>query len=157
MSHSQATAYINKVENNCASTICNTPDVAPVTCKGALCIIHDFIFEKVGVRYTQHSIYPRKRILFDTEDTLHAETDEAAVGDVADVAADLLAGEAAHFRDAEGEVNEAVLEFDHGFGDAVDLGLEGVVPEFGVLDDVLAEELRHGLGVEPSRRRWTRR
>ena len=148
MSHSQATAYVNKVEDNCTSTLCNAPDVAPVTCKGALCIIHDFIFEKVRVRYTQHSIHPRKRILFDAKDALHAETDEAAVGDVADVAADLLAGEAAHFGDAEGEVDEAVLEFDHGFGDAVDLGLERVVPELGVLDDVLAEELRHGLGVE---------
>lgn len=86
MSHSQATAYVNKVEDNCTSTLCNAPDVAPVTCKGALCIIHDFIFEKVRVRYTQHSIHPRKRILFDAKDALHAETDEAAVGDVADVA-----------------------------------------------------------------------
>lgn len=47
MSHSQATAYVNKVEDNCTSTLCNAPDVAPVTCKGALCIIHDFIFEKI--------------------------------------------------------------------------------------------------------------
>ena len=44
MSHSQTTAYVNKVENNCTSTLCNAPDVAPVTRKGALCIIHDFIW-----------------------------------------------------------------------------------------------------------------
>ena len=86
MAHSQASAYVNKGANHCGSTLCHTPDVAPVTRKGALCIVHDFIFEKVCVRYAQHGIYPRKRILFDTEDTLHAKTDEAAVGDVADVA-----------------------------------------------------------------------
>ena len=49
MSHSQTTAYVNKVENNCTSTLCNAPDVAPVTRKGALCIIHDFIFEKYSI------------------------------------------------------------------------------------------------------------
>lgn len=50
MSHSQTTAYVNKVENNCTSTLCNAPDVAPVTRKGALCIIHDFIFEKNSIQ-----------------------------------------------------------------------------------------------------------
>ena len=79
MSHSQAAAYVNKDANDCASTPCHTPDVAPVTRKGALCIVHYFVFKEIGVRYAQHSIHPRKRILFDTEDALHAEADEAAV------------------------------------------------------------------------------
>lgn len=50
MAHSQASAYVNKDANHCGSTFCHTPDVAPVTCKGALCIIHDFIFEKNSIQ-----------------------------------------------------------------------------------------------------------
>ena len=49
MAHSQASAYVNKGENHCGSTLYHTPDVAPITCKGALCIIHDFIFEKYSI------------------------------------------------------------------------------------------------------------
>lgn len=50
MSHSQAAAYVNKDANDCASTPCHTPDVAPVTRKGALCIVHYFVFEKNSIQ-----------------------------------------------------------------------------------------------------------
>lgn len=50
MANSQASAYVNKGANHCGSTLCHTPDVAPVTRKGALCIVHDFIFEKNSIQ-----------------------------------------------------------------------------------------------------------
>ena len=50
MSHSQAAAYVNKDANDCASTPCHTPDVAPVTRKGALCIVHYFVFKENSIQ-----------------------------------------------------------------------------------------------------------
>lgn len=50
MANSQASAYVNKGANHCGSTLCHTPDVAPVTRKGALCIVHDFIFKENSIQ-----------------------------------------------------------------------------------------------------------
>jgi hypothetical protein len=124
------------------------PDGVPVATGGALGIFGGALFEEVRVFHAvEQRGEPGEGVFLDHVDRLEAQLAQAPIGDVADVALDVLGGHAGDGALLEGEVDKGVFEAD-GFLAAVDNVFLDRFGQAATLLDKGVEEFGDAFAVE---------
>ena len=96
----------------------------------------------------EDGVEPGERVFLDMVDFIEAELHQAAVGDIADIALDLVRRQPLDIAGAEGEVDKGVLMDDDLAAGRIELLTEFLRPDFRILVNEGLEQLDDGVAMQ---------